>query len=211
MTSAQFKPRSRFRRFISTCFYLSLATLGAFYAMPFKKSHAEQDRCEFGTGSTALYERMEREASSFLEKNGRARLWSYSLASAGKFSGRLRSQIEEFALSRNSVVERTAAMHALLRSYGMHLDVSSPLDERVRKSNRAVLSYRYIILLPKLNMICPTCYIFKTASFGLSIHNDKTGEYNRIHHGGLRITWFKWSPVYYKLFGEICPKLMGNV
>ncbi len=192
-------------------FYTVCVVSLIYYAVPFFERHAEQDRCEFGTGSTALYERMRREASSFLAANGRVRLSGYSLEAASEFRRLVWDQLRQFALSRDSAVERTAAMHALLRSYGMKIDSSSPRDPKKRKSNQIVLGYNYLVLLPKLNWFCPLCYVFRTARFSVSIDNKITGQYANIQGGGLFITWFKRAPVFYLFFGDICPEIMDNV
>jgi hypothetical protein len=173
---------------------------------PLLKSHSEQDQCTFGTDSTALYDGLRAEADSYLAKHGKVGLPGYSPESAQKFGDEVLEQLRAFAMARKTPTEKWAAVHALLRAYGMDFDVNGPRGKGKLKPDTVVLSARYIVLLPKLNWLCPLCYVFPEAAFRFRLRNRGDGVYDQIT-GGLRIKRFnpKWAPIYYQRFHQICP------
>ena len=192
--------------------YALLTLLGAgaiWYSLPFLDRHAAQEECTFGTGSTDLYDRLRGEAEAYLSKHGRVRLSNYSPESARKFADEVLDQLRNFAMSRPTATQRWAAIHALLRVYGMDFDSNSPRDKEDLKPETVQLSARYIVLLPKLNLLCPLCYVFREAALILQVTNRGDGVYDQIK-GGLWITDLnpKSAPVYRQRFNQICPQVL---
>lgn len=200
------KRRRPWRRYV----LLAVVSVGiGWYSLPFWDAHAEQDQCTFGTGSTALYDGLRAEAEVYLEQREKARLSGYSPESARKFADQVLKQFREFAMSRSTAIERWAAIHALARAYGMDFDSNGPRSKTKLESDRVQLETSYIILLPKLNWLCPVCFVFREAAFNLQITNRGDGKYGQID-GGLRIRSFSltWGPVYHRRFYQICPQVL---
>lgn len=170
------------------------------------QSHSEQDHCSFGTGSTALYDGLRAEADAYLAKHGRAGLSEYSPEAAEAFADKVLDQLRAFAMTRETPTQRWAAIHALLRAYGMDFDVNGPRNKEKLKPETVVLSARYIVLLPRLNWHCQLCYLFPEAAFNISVRNRGDGVYDKIK-GGLWIERFDgdWAPIYYQRFHQVCP------
>ena len=106
------------------------------------KQHPEQDLCEFGTGSTELYDRLRREADAYLDKYGLALFGGYSTRYARYFAKDVEGQIREFAMSRETPTERWAAMHALLRAYGMEFDSNWAKRYKIARNPTGFISAR---------------------------------------------------------------------
>jgi len=192
--------------------YVLLAVVGigiGWYSLPFWDAHAEQDQCTFGTGSTVLYDGLRVEADTFLAESGKVRLPGYSPESAQIFAGKVLDQLRVFAMARTIPNEKWAAIHALLRAYGMEFDLNGPRSKEKLKSDKVSLSARYIVLKPKLNWLCPFCYVFPEAAFKFQIKNRGDGVYDQLT-GRLRITRFnpKWAPIYYGRRYQICPQVL---
>lgn len=188
---------------------LLLLGFAGWRSWPLFQSVSEQDKCTFGTDSVELYDRLRKEADAFLEAHDKAYLSGYSLEFASKFANEVLAQLREFAMQRQTPTERWAATHELLRAYDMEFDVNGPRDNEKLKSDRVVMSLRYIVQFPSLNRICLFCYLFPTAAFRMQIRNRGDGVYDQID-GGLAITRLKlkWAPVYYKRFYQICPAVL---
>ena len=180
-------------------------------------SHSEQDLCEFGTGSTALYDRLRAEAETYLQEHGYAqfealtvdiaRAWAVDITPA--FAKRFEEQIQDFAISRPTATERWVAVHALLRAYGMDFDNNGPRDERLAL-RKVHLRANYYLLLPKFKRDCPLCYVLPEARLNIHMKPREGGIYDqarvRIHtrelHPGL-------APLYYRRARQICPKVLN--
>ncbi|MHA1165445.1 MAG: hypothetical protein ACTSP0_07685 [Alphaproteobacteria bacterium] len=149
---------------------------------------------------------MRAEADSYLAKHGKAGLAGYSPESAQIFADEVLAQLRVFAMGRKTPTEKWAAVHALLRAYGMEFDVNGPRGKGKLKPDKVVLSAMYIVLLPKLNWLCPLCYMFPEAAFKMFTRNRGDGVYDQIT-GGLWIKRFnpKWGPIYYQRHHQICP------
>lgn len=143
-------------------------------------SNAEQELCEFGTGSTELYDSLRAEAEAYLAENGEVRFAGYSSLAARDFSVAIFGQLRDFAMTRPTPTERWAAIHALLRAYGMEFDFNGPRDPESLKSDLVHLGATYIALLPTLNWICPLCYVFPEAALRIKVTNRGDGTYDQI-------------------------------
>lgn len=200
------KPR---RLILRTVLLVLLAVIVAWRAWPLIDPHSEQDQCTFGTGSTELYQSLRAEANDYLAKNGRVPLRSYSSMSAQEFADGVSSQLRIFAMTRETPSERWAAMHALLRAYGMEFDSSGPRDKVKLKSEFVVLSARYFIQLPKLNWFCLFCYVFPTSAFVFQIDNRGDGVYDRLTTAlYIRPLNTAITSVYLQRFDWICPPVL---
>lgn len=203
------KDEKRHRRVkIRHVLLLLVVSLFAWRNWPLLKSHSEQDKCTFGTASTALYDGLRTEADFYLAKHGKARLSGYSPESARIFSDKVLNQLHLFAMSRNTPPERWAALHALLRAYGMEFGYSSPPREGERPNNNFFASKagHYYIQLPTLNWFCPLCYVFPTARFRLRLEDRGDGTYDQIE-GRLHIESLNWKSagIWYRRSETNCP------
>lgn len=173
------------------------------------KSHSEQDQCTFGTGSTALYERLRSEADVYLAKHTKARLPGYSQTSAIGFRQVVFAQLRDFALVRETPTERWAAIHALLRAYGMEFSSNGPREKEKLAHDSVVLSTTYFVQLPKLNWLCPLCYLFPLGQINFHLRNRGDGIYDRIN-GSFTITRFRLahSQPFYPNLGINCPGIL---
>lgn len=183
-----------------------ILALFAWRSWPLLQTHAEQDECAFGSESTALYDGLRAEAEAYLAMHGKAGLSEYSPEAAQVFADNVLQQLRVFAMSRKTPTEKWAAIHALLRAYGMDFDVNGPRKKEDLKPDTVVLSASYIVLLPKLNWLCPLCYVFPEAAFRFRLRNRGDGVYDQIT-GGLWIKRFnpKWAPIYYVRHNQVCP------
>ena len=151
------------RRFRKRYVLYAVLLLGVGYqAWRILDPHWEQDSCTFGTGSTALYEAMEEEAANFLEKDGWAEFPSYSSEGRRVFRRKLGDQVDRFVMTRRSATDRTAAYHALFRSYGMYFAENKPRlkvlsQEPIESLWYDVAAVRYHAILPRLNPFCFRC------------------------------------------------------
>ena len=205
------------RRLISGWRYLIpiiLALGSVVYFWPFFVT-SMQDRCEFGTGSTELYQRVLTEAQTYLARNEKIRLEGLNNDARVEFSTKLNSQLQEFAGNRIAFEERLAAAHALMRLYGMEFDGILPKDEKgLNNRRKESIESIYLIYLPKLNWLCLKCYFIRTGSMRLYFRNDGTGVYNKIHS---YLAWAVYWPPPGQLepfhFGrryEVCPEFSGT-
>ena len=197
------------KRFITLWLFLALAS---WHLWPLLHPHWAQEKCEFGTGSTVLYEKLRREAKAYLHKNGKVRLssyWGFQSEGPRKFSVGVKTQLKEFAMTWPTERERYAAIHALLRQYGMEFDGGASPPSAISRRPEYNISIYYIALLPKLNWFCPMCYVMKEASFTIYVGNNGSGEWNQIRglYTGMRVQNLnpKWSPIYTRRFWGICP------
>jgi len=204
--------------------------MGVLYK-PLSDPHLAQEKCEFGTGSTALYERLRGEAEVYLKKNGKVRLQSYQPKPKGvipgpaKFADSLDVQVTEFAMQRPTERERIAAIHALMRQYGLefrfatntrykptrrYFDVQSKPPGN--KHSGYALSYK--VQLPKLNWLCPLCYIHPEARLSIVVV-DKNND-QLWNQADTRLKVFRWAlkatPIFYQSVRElrqVCPRIIG--
>jgi len=173
------------------------------------ETHPEQDQCEFGTGSTALYDRLRAEADAYLDEHGRARLGWFTSKSAQKFGREIVTQLEEFAMSRPTATERWAAIHAMLRSYGMEFDVNGPKDEEKLSLGKVKLSSIYFFVAPTYNLLCLRCYIFPEATISIYIEPGTFGTYDQVRSVvNLDSFSIKGAPLYYRRFHQTCPQVL---
>jgi len=200
------RPRPWWRR-KRTYVGIVLAVFMGWWLSPLLYPHAEQDRCEFGTGSTVLYDRLRAEAKTYLHHNGRVWLHGFWTLNTGLFAKEMAAQIAQFAMIRDTPTERMAALHALLHDYGMRLDGSYPRAGDVVQAAASPIGADYSVLLPKLNPFCLRCYIFMEAAFSIAILNNGRGVWNKIRHTGLYIRHFnpKWSPPFQSRRNMTCP------
>ena len=207
------RPWWRRKRYIFLILVLLLASYGLVgrHIPKYLVSHADQDQCEFGTGSTALYERLRGEADTYLASHGEARFAGYSSLAGVDFSVAVFDQLRDFAMTRSTPTERWAAIHALLRAYGMEFDANWPRDPNDLESDSIDLGTRYIVLLPKMNWLCPLCYVFPEAAFSFSITHRGGGIYDQLGSAGslrIRSLNIKWPPVYSTRRHQICPQVL---
>jgi hypothetical protein len=134
----------------------------AWWIAPVFESAPEQDKCEFGTGSTVLYDQLSMEARSYLAKNGKSHV--VGLTQHGDFSPQLTRQLNEFAASRATINEQVAAAHALLRAYNMEFYRQWPKAGEPRGHSLLRLELTYYVPMPRLDYSCVLCWIFNTAN-----------------------------------------------
>jgi len=164
-----------------------LVGLVGWYMAPLLHPHWEQDRCEFGTGSTALYERMQKETRVYLAEHGKVRFAEFSKDARRVFSLALKKQLADFTNDRATLREQFAASHGLLRAYGMEFDRSWPREVAALKGGEVSLSLSYLIYLPKLNMFCVGCYIFRTARYTVGFRRVNRRYTVHESYAGLKI------------------------
>lgn len=183
----------------------------AWHLLPLLERHPEQDQCTFGTGSTQLYKKMRAEADTYLAEHGKVRLGGYyGDNEAGRFSKKLTRQLRKFAMTRKTATERWAAIHALMRAYGMTHDYNGPRDAGKLKHNRVALSAKYFILLPKLNWYCILCYGYIEAKYIVVVQKGIT-HHNAISGGGLHRVDFmniKRGALYTSKSNLTCPQVL---
>ena len=200
------RPRRWWRR-KRTYVGMAAAAFIVWWLSPLFASNAEQDRCQFGTGSTALYVRLSAEAKAYLRQNGKVWLHGVWTMNTALFAKEMAAQLSQFAMVRATPTERIAALHALLREYGMRLDSSFPRASRPVETTASPIGADYSVLLPKLDPFCLRCYILMEAAFSIEIVNNGSGVWNKIRHTGLYIWHFnpKWAPPFQVRYDMDCP------
>lgn len=172
--------------------HLFVLCCAVIYFGPMLEAHPEQDQCTFGTNSTALYDRLYSEAVEFLGKHQEVRLAAHTGEAGAAFSRAVGKQMNQFASTRENPAERLAAVHALLRRYGMEFDsiwVQAPNLPLSDPRNRVYADY--LIFLPKLNWFCPKCYLVRTGRFRVHFIHDGDGIYDRF---GATLGWKTFFP-----------------
>jgi len=203
-------PRLRKRGLTSPrrVFFILLCAGLSFYIWPLFAPHSVQDRCTFGTSSTQLYDRLYSEAGEFLATHGLVRLRNRSGRASIEFNREIGLQFEKFVSSRETFVERIAALHALLRHYGMEFDsmwIQAPKLPLNDPRNRIFLNY--FVYLPKLNWLCISCYILRTGEFKVHVNHNADGIYDHFastlgRKSSLTGVW----PFQYGRKHEVCPR-----
>lgn len=213
--------RRRFRK--RYVLYAVLLLAVGYQAWPILDPHWEQDSCTFGTGSTALYEAMEEEAEHFLQKDGWAEFPSFSIESQREFMRKLDNQIDQFVMTRRSATERTAAYHALFRTYGMYYaDIVPRLKELSQEPIKPLwlhfAAVKYHAVLPRLNPFCFQCYIFPIAGWRTEFEplepqgNFKLEEYNETKsYLNTVMPFMISSPAYKPISGDRCPEILPQL
>ena len=192
-----------------------LVFLTARYIPQYLHSQPGQDVCEFGTGSTALYDRMRGEADVYLKKHGYAQFQAFTSEMKQLFAREIEAQLQDFAMSRLTATERWAAVHALLRAYGMEFDNNGPDDWRLA-TRRVHLRAYYHFLLPKFKWDCLHCLLAPKAKLSIFMRPRRVrgrGVYDQVHvrthtqHLSFQSLW--WSPQYFVRKNLICPKVLN--
>ncbi|ODA66188.1 hypothetical protein A7A08_02835 [Methyloligella halotolerans] len=196
------------------CVLAGLVLLGLGKYLSLISTPLINEHCGFGTGSNVLYERMVSEADEYLATYGIAHLNSYSWQSAKTFSKELDYQVRYFALIRRTPAEKTAAMHALMRSYGMKFAKTEKIGLLVlsseREKTKEALRYLYEADLLKIDPFCFSCLIYPRATLSAKFVRSDIDREFKFSSIFLRVAWWPWATFMKPVQGDAdrCPPLL---
>jgi len=185
-----------------------------FYFVPFYV-RLDQDRCEFGTGSTTLYKSLSRRANAYMARHDKVQLRNRDDASKKAFARAFTQQFNEFIDPNWPFQVRLAAAHALVRQYGGDFDkLSWTKRSRVDAFRVPHISLHYFVHLPKLNWLCLSCYLRREGTINVFFGRNRAGIYNQVNADArwdanqsplrsLRL-WFD------KRRNQVCPEFRGS-